>query len=93
MEGGQEYFGHIFVAPMEGTAGLILDTMPRWRNKSGDISTYQVPAIQFLTDDIQASYTFMKDNNVELVTEIQDDFYFVIRDPDGNLLMICMVES
>lgn len=89
LERGEDYFDHIFVAPMEGTAGLILDAMPKWRKEDGDISTYQVPSIQFLTDDIQAAYQFMKENNVELVTEIQDNFYFVFKDPDGNLLMIC----
>ncbi|MDA2157713.1 VOC family protein [Bacillus cereus group sp. Bc253] len=89
LEGGEEYFGHIFVLPMEGTAGLVLDAMPKWRKEDGDISTYQVPSIQFLTDDIQAAYQFMKENNVELVTEIQDNFYFVFKDLDGNLLMIC----
>lgn len=89
LERGKEYFGHIFVAPMEGTAGLILDSMPKWRKEDGDISTYQVPSIQFLTDDIQTAYQFMKENNVELVTEIQDNFYFVFKDLDGNLLMIC----
>jgi len=93
MEGGEEYFGHIFVAPMDGTAGLVLDAMPNWRNEHGDIPTYQVPAFQFLTDDIQASYQFMKENNVELVTEILDHFYFVFKDPDGNLLMICQAAS
>ncbi|MGE7912523.1 VOC family protein [Lysinibacillus xylanilyticus] len=89
LERGEEYFDHIFVAPMEGTAGLILDAMPKWRKEDGDISTYQVPSIQFLTDNIQAAYQFMKENDVELVTEIQDNFYFVFKDPDGNLLMIC----
>ncbi|GAE36208.1 VOC family protein [Halalkalibacter akibai] len=89
LEGGEEYFGHIFVVPMEGTAGLVLDTMPQWRKENGDIPTYQAPSIQFLTRNIQASYQFMKENNVELVTEIQDDYYFVFKDLDGNLLMIC----
>ncbi|WP_232540764.1 VOC family protein [Lysinibacillus fusiformis] len=89
LEGGEEHFGHLFVAPMEGTASLILDAMPKWRKEDGDIPTYQVPSIQFLTDDIHAAYQFMKDNNVDLVTEIQDDFYFVFKDLDGNLLMIC----
>ncbi|MGE7989113.1 VOC family protein [Lysinibacillus fusiformis] len=89
LEGGEEHFGHLFVASMEGTAGLILDAMPKWRKEDGDIATYQVPAIQFVTDDLQTSYQFMKDNNVELVTEIQDDFYFVFKDLDGNVLMIC----
>ncbi|MET4559822.1 catechol 2,3-dioxygenase-like lactoylglutathione lyase family enzyme [Lysinibacillus parviboronicapiens] len=89
LQGGEIFFGHLYTAPMDGTAGLLLDTMPKWRNEVGNISTYQVPAIQFLTNDIQAAYQFMKENNVELVTEIEDDFYFVFKDPDGNLLMIC----
>ncbi|EFI70294.1 hypothetical protein BFZC1_02697 [Lysinibacillus fusiformis ZC1] len=93
LEGGEEYFGHLFVVPMKGTAGLILDSMPKWRKEDGDISTYQVPSIQLLTDDIEASYQFMKENNVELVTEIQDNFYFVFKDLDGNLLMICKEAS
>lgn len=91
--GGEIFFGHIYTAPMKGTAGLMLDTMPKWRNEDGDISTYQAPFIQLLTNDIQASYQFMKENDVELVTEIEDNFYFVIKDPDGNLLMICKETS
>ncbi|MGE8207040.1 VOC family protein [Heyndrickxia sp. NPDC080065] len=89
LEGGEIFFGHLYTAPMEGTAGLVLDTMPKWRNENGNISTYQVPSIQFVTNDIHASYEFMKVNDVELVTDIQDNFYFVFKDPDGNLLMIC----
>jgi catechol 2,3-dioxygenase-like lactoylglutathione lyase family enzyme len=89
LEDGEIYFGHIYTAPMDGTAGLILDTMPKWRDDNGNISTYQVPSIQFVTDDIHASYQFLKENNVELLTEIEDDFYFVFRDLDGNVLMIC----
>lgn len=89
LEGGEIYFGHLYNAPMDGTAGLILDTMPKWRDENGNISTYQVPSIQFVTDDIQASYQFLKENNVELLSEIEDDFYFVFKDLDGNVLMLC----
>lgn len=89
LEGGEISFGHIYSAPMNGSAGLILDTMPKWRNEDGNVSTYQVPSIQFLTNDIHASYQFLKENNVELLTGIEADFYFVFKDPDGNLLMIC----
>ncbi|WP_066073367.1 VOC family protein [Neobacillus soli] len=89
LTGGEIHFGHLFTAPMDGTAGLILDTMPMWRDENNNLSTYQVPSIQFVTDDLQASYQFLKENKVELMTEIQDDFYFVFKDPDGNVLMIC----
>jgi catechol 2,3-dioxygenase-like lactoylglutathione lyase family enzyme len=93
LKGGELYFDHIYAAPMEGTAGLVLDTMPKWRNEDGNITTYQVPAIQFLTNDIHASFQFMKENNVDLVTGIEDGNYFVFKDPDGNLLMICKETS
>ena len=89
LNGGEICFGHLYTAPMKGTAGLMLDTMPKWRNSDGDIATYQAPLIQFISNDIDASYQFMKENDVELVTGIEDHFYFVIKDPDGNLLMIC----
>ncbi|MDQ0272806.1 VOC family protein [Cytobacillus purgationiresistens] len=89
LEGGEVYFGHLFAAEMKGSAGLILDTMPKWRDHQGAVPAYQTPAIQFVTDDLEASYQFMKDNEVQLVTEIEDDFYFVFKDPDGNMLMVC----
>ncbi|MBM7553635.1 VOC family protein [Thalassobacillus pellis] len=86
---GNDYFDHLFAAPMEGTTGLMLDTMPKWRNEKGDISPYQVPAIQFLTEDIHASYKFMEQLGVEMVTEVEYDQYFIFKDPDGNMLMVC----
>jgi catechol 2,3-dioxygenase-like lactoylglutathione lyase family enzyme len=42
-----------------------------------------------LTDDIQASYQFMQEQGVELVTDIENGHWFAFRDPDGNLLMVC----
>ncbi|WP_231571680.1 VOC family protein [Gordoniibacillus kamchatkensis] len=42
-----------------------------------------------LTSDLQAAYELAEANNVELVTDIRHDHWFVIRDPDGNLLMVC----
>ncbi|WP_240186225.1 hypothetical protein [Lysinibacillus fusiformis] len=29
LEGGEEHFGHLYVAPMEETASLILDAIPK----------------------------------------------------------------
>ncbi|SDR02158.1 hypothetical protein SAMN05216232_3145 [Virgibacillus subterraneus] len=88
IEDGEVMFEHLFVAKMDG-AGMILDTMPMWRDENGEIAALNVPVIQFGTDDIHASYQFMKDNDVELVTEIEHDHFFVFKDPDGNKLMVC----
>ncbi|WP_181350412.1 VOC family protein [Thalassobacillus sp. CUG 92003] len=88
LEEGEVHFEHLFAAKMDG-AGMLLDTMPKWREDTGVLATYNVPAIQFATDDIKASYQFMKDEGVELVTEIEHDHFFVFKDPDGNMLMVC----
>ncbi len=87
IQDGEVQFGHLFVAEMEGT-DLILDTMPKWRDEEGELATLNVPVIQFGTDDIHASYAFMKENGVELVTEVEHGHYFVFKDPDGNMLMV-----
>ncbi|GGD83064.1 VOC family protein [Paenibacillus nasutitermitis] len=81
--------GHLCPLPMEGS-GLILDTMPMWGGKEpGGAPNIKTPAFMLMTDDLQASYDFAKANDVTLVTGIQDNHWFVIKDPDDNLLMIC----
>ncbi|WP_077324201.1 VOC family protein [Virgibacillus siamensis] len=88
IEDGEVMFNHLFIAKMEGT-GMILDQMPMWRDEHGNISPLNVPAIQLATDDVNASYQFMRDNDVEVVTEVMDNHWFVFKDPDGNMLMVC----
>nr|WP_241158568.1 VOC family protein [Cohnella candidum] len=81
--------GHLCPLPME-EPGIILDTMPGWGGKEPDgPPTFQTPAFMLLTKDIEAAYRFMKEQDVELVTEIENGHWFVFRDPDGNLLMVC----
>jgi predicted enzyme related to lactoylglutathione lyase len=89
IEDGEAHFGHLFAAEMEEGSGMLLDTMPMWRNENGELPRLNVPAIQFGTDDVHASYQFLKENGVELVTEIQYDQFFVFKDLDGNMLMVC----
>jgi catechol 2,3-dioxygenase-like lactoylglutathione lyase family enzyme len=86
---GDILFEHLYLIPMNGPV-VILDQMPMWGgNEPGGAPSYKTPAFMFQTDDIYASYQFMKHNNVELVTEIQSEKWFVFKDPDGNLLMVC----
>lgn len=81
--------GHLCPLPMEGT-GLILDTMPQWGGKQpGGAPTIETPAFMFMTDDLEGSLAYMKKIGAELVTEIEHDHWFVVKDPDGNKLMIC----
>jgi len=80
---------HLCPLPMEG-AGVILDTMPMWGgDQPGGAPSIETPAFMLMTEDLQRSYDYMKELGVELVTEIEHNHWFVVKDPDGNKLMIC----
>ncbi|WP_246066999.1 VOC family protein [Paenibacillus koleovorans] len=82
------HFDHLCTLPMEGTA-VILDTMPMWGGQeSGGAPSIETPAFMLLTDDLQRSLDYMKELGVELVTQIEHNHWFVVKDPDGNKLMI-----
>ena len=81
--------GHLCPLPMQGT-GMILDTMPMWGGKKpGGAPNITTPAFMLLTNDLEGSYHYAKETGVNLVTSIEHDQWFVMKDPDGNLLMIC----
>jgi catechol 2,3-dioxygenase-like lactoylglutathione lyase family enzyme len=81
--------GHLCPLPMDGP-GVILDTMPMWGGKEpGGPPRLKTPAFMFMTENIQASYDFVKENDVTVVTDIENGHWFVIKDPDDNMLMIC----
>ncbi|WP_442600668.1 VOC family protein [Paenibacillus sp. KN14-4R] len=81
---GEILFGHLFIVPMQGTAGIILDSKIYSPEK-----VFQTPAFQFITDDIEQSYQYLQENGVELVTGIENGQWFNFKDPDGNLFMVC----
>lgn len=82
-------FGHLCVIPREGQ-DLILDEMPMWhKNGQAKPSAYPAPAITFLTEHLKQSYEWIKANGADLVTDIMDDHWFVFKDPDGNMIMVC----
>lgn len=83
------HHGHLCPLPMEGT-GIILDTMPMWGGDNPEgAPAIETPAFMLMTEDLQGSLDYMKQLGVELVTEIEHDHWFVVKDPDGNKLMIC----
>lgn len=81
--------GHLCPLPMEGT-GVILDTMPKWGGDQPSGAPFiETPAFMLLTEDLKGSLEHMRELGVELVTEIEHDHWFVVKDPDGNKFMIC----
>lgn len=81
--------GHLCILPTKGVQ-IILDTMPMWKG-SQDMAQvrHRAPAVMLRTDDIEASYSYVKECGIEVMTEIEQGHWFVIKDGDENLLMIC----
>jgi len=81
---GEIFVGHIYVLPMQGGTNIVLDS-----KIFSPENVYKIPVIQLATDDIEKSYEYMKSLHAEIVTEIQNGHWFNVKDPDGNVLMIC----
>ncbi|WP_438433724.1 VOC family protein [Gorillibacterium sp. sgz500922] len=81
--------GHLCPLPLDGT-GIILDTMPKWGgDRPEGAPPIETPALMLPTGDLEGAYAFMKAAGAEPVTGMEDDYWFVVKDPDGNKLMIC----
>ncbi|OXM15134.1 glyoxalase [Paenibacillus herberti] len=82
------YFDHMCVIPMQG-ADIMLDTMPRWGGEEpGGPPILRTPAFMLLTDDVEESFKHARSIGATLVTEIEQGQWFVLKDPDGNKLMV-----
>jgi catechol 2,3-dioxygenase-like lactoylglutathione lyase family enzyme len=80
---GEILFGHIYVIPMQGP-NIVLDS-----KIYSDENIFTTPAFHFNTNDIYEAYEFMKKKKIDIVTGIEHNHWFNIKDPDGNHLMIC----
>ncbi|WP_166245418.1 VOC family protein [Paenibacillus turpanensis] len=77
--------GHLCCIPLDNNgSNLVLDS----KIYSED-AVYRNPAFHFNTDDIEAAYRYVEEQGIELVTGIENGHWFNLKDPDGNLLMIC----
>jgi len=83
--------GYHYSLPVDGIE-IILDEMQNWRGKNVEgPPVYQTPAFKLQTRNINETYRYLKEQGVQLVTEIEDDLWFVFQDLDGNLIMICEI--
>ncbi|MEI3606925.1 VOC family protein [Pseudogracilibacillus sp. SE30717A] len=80
---GEVQFGHLYVITMDGT-GIVLDSKIYSEDK-----VFKTPVFHFNTNNIEKAYHYMKNKDVNLITEIEYNHYFNFKDPDGNILMIC----
>jgi catechol 2,3-dioxygenase-like lactoylglutathione lyase family enzyme len=70
--------------------GLTLDAGPDGLTKK--VEALEDPLFNFHTDDIDAAFSFVEEMGYEAAEGIVrfDDFsFFTVRDPDGNIVMIC----
>lgn len=77
--------GRIYDLPMAGETRLTLDSHKPVTNSSQ-------PLFFFWTEDIHAAYAFLKNMNIEMLTEPEDIGSMItltFKDPDNNLLMVC----
>lgn len=84
-EGQTTHADKIYNLPMQGETGIILDAHKAVANSSQ-------PLCFFWTDDIRATYDFLKALDDDIISTIEDIgsvSTLIFRDPDGNLLMVC----
>ncbi|MDR4886140.1 VOC family protein [Fredinandcohnia sp. QZ13] len=81
----------VYNIPVTGFTGLTLDDHafdPTFIHRPSPN-----PIFNFLVDDIDAAYDFIKSKDIEVVREIErvgDNFaWFNFKDPDGNVIMAC----
>jgi predicted enzyme related to lactoylglutathione lyase len=83
--GSTSHEGKIFDVPMQGEVALILDGHKPVTNSSQ-------PLCFFWTDDMEQARAHLIAQNVEIVRDIENIgsvSTLTLRDPDGNLIMLC----
>lgn len=74
----------------EGTPGLTLDS--HCDDENYKLSPSNQPLFNFSTSDINRAFHHVSEMGAEIITDIikhSDLSEFSIKDPDGNILMIC----
>ena len=86
----EEVHSPVYNIPVSGTTSLTLDDHsfdPQFKQ-----SISNNPIFNFFAPDIEEAYQYIKERNIEIVREIEwvgDTAWFNVKDPDGNVVMIC----
>ncbi|WP_219837087.1 VOC family protein [Paenibacillus sp. R14(2021)] len=82
--------GEVIALPSTKGGGILLDA-----NRHLQGNDFTIP-FMFVTEDLEASLVYAKVNGFELFGEPQyygPVSFFVLKDPDGNLVMVCREET
>jgi predicted enzyme related to lactoylglutathione lyase len=80
----------VYNIPLKGSTSLTLDDHtfdPTFKHEPSN-----APLFNFYSPDIEEAYQFIQNKGIEVVREIErvgDTAWFNIKDPDGNVVMIC----
>jgi predicted enzyme related to lactoylglutathione lyase len=75
--------GPIYWFEMDHGTGILLDDN---RNNQG---LKKFPTFMLKASNIHEAYEFVIQNNIEITQEIQFDHFFMIKDLEGNSVMVC----
>ncbi|MBT2663451.1 VOC family protein [Bacillus sp. ISL-45] len=80
----------VYNIPVTSETGLTLDD--HTFDPGFELKPSNHVLFNFLAEDVDEAYTFLKSNGISITKEIErigDFAYFNFKDPDGNVLMIC----
>lgn len=80
----------VYNIPIEGSTSLTLDDHTFDPGFKHNISPS--PIFNFYAPDITEAYQYIREKEIEIVREtewVEDTAWFNIKDPDGNVIMIC----
>ena len=86
---GTDYHNGIYEFPMQRQQGttLLLDSNINFTKIDG-----RHPQFMLATDDIQEAYRYLQAKEARFIGDIEyagPVSFFVVEDPDGNLVMVC----
>jgi predicted enzyme related to lactoylglutathione lyase len=76
--------GPIYWFEMANGTGILLDD----NRNNQDFGKY--PTFMLKSSNIHEAYAVSQESGVKIVRDVQFDHYFMIEDPEGNVVMICL---
>ncbi|GEL77702.1 VOC family protein [Tenuibacillus multivorans] len=75
--------GPIYWFEMDSGTGILLD------DNRHNQELEKFPTFMLKASEIHEAYEFVKQKNINILQDMQFDHFFIIKDPEGNSVMIC----